>query len=107
MELRKCCNHPGLNYPPEEGYGFCFGNDIVRSSGKLWMLDRILVKVCSAGHRVLLFSTMTKLLDMLEQYLQWRTVNGGTSPLSSLPNKIPSFHSPLATSNNAKDNENN
>ena len=29
--------------------------------------------VC-AGHRVLLFSTMTKLLDLLEAYLAWRRV---------------------------------
>ena len=28
----------------------------------------------SAGHRVLLFSTMTKLLDLLEAYLSWRRV---------------------------------
>ena len=29
---------------------------------------------CGAGHRVLLFSTMTKLLDLLESYLAWRKV---------------------------------
>ena len=29
---------------------------------------------CDAGHRVLLFSTMTKLLDLLESYLAWRKV---------------------------------
>ena len=69
MELRKVCNHPLLNYPffSERTNEFS-----VRSCGKLWILDRILVKLQYTGHRVLLFSTMTKLLDILEDYLQWR-----------------------------------
>lgn len=69
MELRKACNHPLLNYP----YFSDFSKDfLVRSCGKLWILDRILVKLQRTGHRVLLFSTMTKLLDIMEEYLQWR-----------------------------------
>ena len=35
-------------------------------------MDRVLVKLRASGHRVLLFSTMTKLLDLLEDYLKWR-----------------------------------
>lgn len=69
MELRKVCNHPYLNYPPRfHGQG----DMSVRTCGKLWILDRILVKLHKTGHRVLLFSTMTRLLDILEDYLQWR-----------------------------------
>ncbi|KAL7158770.1 hypothetical protein ABFS83_02G165400 [Erythranthe nasuta] len=69
MELRKACNHPLLNYP----YFSDFSKDfLVRSCGKLWILDRILIKLQRTGHRVLLFSTMTKLLDIMEEYLQWR-----------------------------------
>lgn len=69
MELRKVCNHPYLNYPPRfHGQG----DMAVRTCGKLWILDRILVKLHKTGHRVLLFSTMTRLLDILEDYLQWR-----------------------------------
>ncbi|KAK6136285.1 hypothetical protein DH2020_029984 [Rehmannia glutinosa] len=45
---------------------------LVRSCGKLWVLDRVLIKLQRTGHRVLLFSTMTKLLDIMEEYLQWR-----------------------------------
>ncbi|CAA6662603.1 unnamed protein product [Spirodela intermedia] len=69
MELRKACNHPLLNYPYFTDYSIDF---MVRCCGKLWILDRILIKLQRAGHRVLLFSTMTKLLDILEEYLQWR-----------------------------------
>ena len=41
------------------------------------MLDRLLVKLHAGGHRVLLFSTMTKLLDLLEEYLRWRVIGEG------------------------------
>ena len=51
-----------------------FGGDLVRECGKLAALDRMLVKLHAAGHRVLLFSTMTRLLDLLELYLRNRLV---------------------------------
>ena len=38
----------------------------VRLCGKLEVLDRALVKLRAGGHRVLLFCTMTRLLDVLE-----------------------------------------
>ena len=72
MELRKLCNHPALNYPAEKGGDWRDGAALVRACGKLWVLDRLLMKLRRAGHRVLLFSTMTKLLDLLEVYLKWR-----------------------------------
>ena len=72
MELRKVCNHPALNYPTDKGGEWRTGEDLVRTCGKLWMLDRMLIKLRAAGPQVLLFSTMTKLLDLLETYLKWR-----------------------------------
>lgn len=95
MELRKTCNHPLLNYP--------YFNDVskdflVRSCGKLWILDRILIKLQRTGHRVLLFSTMTKLLDILEEYLQWRRLVyrriDGTTSLEDRESAIVDFNSP-------------
>ncbi len=78
MELRKLCNHPLLSYPPPH---WGIGSMIVRQCGKLVTLDKMLVKLKAAGHRVLLFSAMTKLLDLLEVYLQWRelpaSIGGG------------------------------
>ncbi|KAH9316496.1 hypothetical protein KI387_025123, partial [Taxus chinensis] len=81
MELRKVCNHPFLCYDFYDKYTDDY---LVRTCGKLWVLDRVLIKLHSAGHRVLLFSTMTKLLDILEDYLQWRDlmyrrIDGSTS----------------------------
>uniref|UniRef100_A0A0E0KYD8 DNA helicase n=1 Tax=Oryza punctata TaxID=4537 RepID=A0A0E0KYD8_ORYPU len=67
MQLRKCCNHPYLFV---EHYNMYQRQEIVRASGKFELLDRLLPKLQRAGHRVLLFSQMTKLLDILEVYLQ-------------------------------------
>uniref|UniRef100_A0A1J3E2P3 ATP-dependent helicase BRM n=1 Tax=Noccaea caerulescens TaxID=107243 RepID=A0A1J3E2P3_NOCCA len=95
MELRKACNHPLLNYP----YFNDFSKDfLVRSCGKLWILDRILIKLQRTGHRVLLFSTMTKLLDILEEYLQWRRLIyrriDGTTSLEDRESAIVDFNDP-------------
>lgn len=43
---------------------------MVRASGKFELLDRLLPKLRRAGHRVLLFSQMTKLMDILQAYLK-------------------------------------
>lgn len=81
MELRKLCNHTMLSYPPAH---WAVGDAIVRQCGKMVVLDRMLVKLKASGHRVLLFSTMTRLLDLLEVYLQWRELpaaaGGGKMP---------------------------
>ncbi|XP_058191289.1 ATP-dependent helicase BRM-like isoform X2 [Rhododendron vialii] len=95
MELRKTCNHPLLNYPYFNNFSKDF---LVRSCGKLWVLDRILIKLQRTGHRVLLFSTMTKLLDLLEEYLQWRRLVyrriDGTTSLEDRESAIIDFSSP-------------
>ncbi|XP_059311847.1 probable ATP-dependent DNA helicase CHR12 [Lycium ferocissimum] len=67
MQLRKCCNHPYL-FVSE--YNIYRKEEIVRASGKFELLDRLLPKLRRAGHRVLLFSQMTRLMDILEVYLQ-------------------------------------
>ncbi|CAA6658913.1 unnamed protein product [Spirodela intermedia] len=67
MQLRKCCNHPYL-FVGE--YNMWRKEEIVRASGKFELLDRLLPKLQRSGHRVLLFSQMTRLIDILEIYLQ-------------------------------------
>ncbi|KAF3457175.1 hypothetical protein FNV43_RR01832 [Rhamnella rubrinervis] len=68
MQLRKCCNHPYLFVPPN--YNYWRKVEIVRASGKFELLDRLLPKLHRAEHRVLLFSQMTKLMDILGDYLR-------------------------------------
>ena len=77
MELRKLCNHVLLSYPQLTLAGG-FTDEMVRCSGKFWVLDQMLVKLFHTKHRILLFSTMTRLLDLVEQYLQWREITGGS-----------------------------
>ncbi|KAK3027834.1 hypothetical protein RJ639_040584 [Escallonia herrerae] len=76
MELRNICNHPYLSQlHVEEVHDFLpkhYVPNIVRLCGKLEMLDRLLPKLKATDHRVLLFSTMTRLLDVMEDYLCWK-----------------------------------
>ncbi|KAH1156879.1 hypothetical protein GYH30_029611 [Glycine max] len=68
MQLRKCCNHPYLFVGDYDIHKH--KEEIVRASGKFELLDRLLPKLRRAGHRVLLFSQMTRLMDILEIYLR-------------------------------------
>lgn len=61
-----------------------WNEDIVRSSGKFELLDRLLPKLHRAGHRVLLFSQMTQVMTILGDYLrlkgfQFLRLDGSTS----------------------------
>ncbi|CAM6007180.1 unnamed protein product [Sphagnum balticum] len=76
MQLRKNCNHPdlftsqfgdSLDYPPVD--------ELVAQCGKLKLLDRLLKHLKDRGHKVLVFSQMTKVLDILEYYLGERGHN--------------------------------
>ncbi|XP_047321944.1 chromatin structure-remodeling complex protein SYD [Impatiens glandulifera] len=73
MELRNICNHPYLSQlHVEEVHDYVpkhYLPNVVRLCGKLEMLDRILPKLKATDHRVLFFSTMTRLLDIMEDYL--------------------------------------
>lgn len=68
MQLRKVCNHPYLF--TNEGYHI--NEDIIRTSGKMELMDRMLPKLKAAGHRVLMFTQMTKMMPILEDYFAFR-----------------------------------
>uniref|UniRef100_A0A670J2L5 Chromodomain helicase DNA binding protein 5 n=1 Tax=Podarcis muralis TaxID=64176 RepID=A0A670J2L5_PODMU len=76
MDLKKCCNHPYL-FPvaaveaPVLPNGSYDGSSLVKSSGKLMLLQKMLKKLRDGGHRVLIFSQMTKMLDLLEDFLEY------------------------------------
>ncbi|XP_062412778.1 chromodomain-helicase-DNA-binding protein 1-like [Sardina pilchardus] len=71
MQLRKCVDHPYL-FDGVEPEPFEMGEHLVEASGKLFLLDSILTYLCKEGHRVLLFSQMTRMLDILQDYLEYR-----------------------------------
>uniref|UniRef100_A0A665V8I2 Uncharacterized protein n=1 Tax=Echeneis naucrates TaxID=173247 RepID=A0A665V8I2_ECHNA len=75
MELKKCCNHCYLIKPPEDNELFNKAEalqQLIRSSGKLVLLDKLLVRLKERGHRVLIFSQMVRMLDILAEYLRSR-----------------------------------
>lgn len=109
MELRKCCNHPFLirgaedriiedaaesekkvfseknkNYIPPIDYAKLTGEQLVKSSGKFVLLSKLLPKLFSGGHKVLIFSQMVRVLDLLQELLQlnhyrYERLDGSTS----------------------------
>uniref|UniRef100_A0A667Z340 Chromodomain helicase DNA binding protein 3 n=1 Tax=Myripristis murdjan TaxID=586833 RepID=A0A667Z340_9TELE len=76
MDLKKCCNHPYL-FPvasmeaPKTPSGAYEGAGLTKASGKLTLLQKMLRKLKEQGHRVLVFSQMTKMLDLLEDFLDY------------------------------------
>eukprot|EP00767_Chilomastix_cuspidata_P003568 gnl/Chilomastix_cuspidata/369.p1 GENE.gnl/Chilomastix_cuspidata/369~~gnl/Chilomastix_cuspidata/369.p1 ORF type:complete len:2479 (+),score=1000.07 gnl/Chilomastix_cuspidata/369:1910-9346(+) len=81
-QLKKVCNHPYL-------FPFIRENDIpplmesrmrvedmlelmVKASAKLRLLDMLLERLKRTGHRVLIFSQMVSMLDLLAEYLEMK-----------------------------------
>jgi SWI/SNF-related matrix-associated actin-dependent regulator of chromatin subfamily A member 5 len=71
-QLRKASNHPYLFPDAETDPGEEPTDEIVTASGKMVILDRLLVKLKEKGHRVVIFSQYTRTLDILDDYLNWR-----------------------------------
>ncbi|MEJ1276414.1 helicase lymphoid specific [Cricetulus griseus] len=74
MLLRKCCNHPYLiEYPIDPvTQDFKIDEELVTNSGKFLVLDRMLPELKKRGHKVLIFSQMTSMLDILMDYCHLR-----------------------------------
>mmetsp|Transcript_11498 Transcript_11498/g.28317 ORF Transcript_11498/g.28317 Transcript_11498/m.28317 type:complete len:2097 (+) Transcript_11498:249-6539(+) len=89
-ELKKCCNHCFL-FPsgPVEAEKMIMQEDsakkdekssssdirlraVLLGSGKLALLDRLLTRLKETGHRVLIFSQMVRMLDVLSEYMLLR-----------------------------------
>lgn len=112
MELRKCCNHPYLVKGAEDrilkdaaaklegkkdadgnevaiNYGKLFEEQLVKSSGKMVLMEKLLQKLFKGGHKVLIFSQMVKVLDLLEELLKvkkyrYERLDGTTSSSARL-----------------------
>ncbi|KAG8052333.1 hypothetical protein GUJ93_ZPchr0001g32143 [Zizania palustris] len=72
MQLRKCCNHPYLFQGAEPGPPYTTGDHLIENAGKMVLLDKLLPKLKERDSRVLIFSQMTRLLDILEDYLMYK-----------------------------------
>lgn len=84
MQLRKCCNHPYLFDGAEPGPPYTTDEHLVYNSAKMVMLDKLLKRMQASGSRVLIFSQMSRVLDILEDYSVFRgykycRIDGGTA----------------------------
>jgi SNF2 family DNA or RNA helicase len=95
MELRKVCNHPFLlegvehresdrlykeftekglfdGKSPDEQQHLLNEHGYILTSGKMVLLDKLLPKLRQEGHKILIFSQMVKMLDLISEYCDFR-----------------------------------
>ena len=87
MELKKVANHPYLlpvaaEEAPLSPNGLFEVKAMIKACGKLTLMSRMMRKLKATGHRVLVFSQMTKMLDLLEDFLEgegykYERIDGG------------------------------
>ncbi|KAG8929248.1 hypothetical protein FRC00_001510 [Tulasnella sp. 408] len=74
VELKKAANHPylfdGAEVVSQDKEQTLKG--IVMNSGKMVLLDKLLARLKMDGHRVLIFSQMVRILDILSDYMSLR-----------------------------------
>jgi ATP-dependent DNA helicase len=74
--LRKCCNHPYLvEFPLDDKGDLKIDDNIITTSGKMMMLDKMLPLLLVRGHKVLIFSQMTQLMDILADYMDMKSIH--------------------------------
>ncbi|CAF1281866.1 unnamed protein product [Rotaria sordida] len=76
MELKKCSNHPYLlpagHFEAPRTPNLAYeGSALIKACGKLDLLSKMLRILKDQGHRVLIFSQMTRMLDILEDFLEY------------------------------------
>jgi len=72
MQLRKCCGHPYLFEGVEDRTLDPLGEHLVENCGKLCIMDKLMKKLKERGSRVLIFTQMTRILDILEDFMHMR-----------------------------------
>ncbi|KAJ1859524.1 ATP-dependent DNA helicase Hrp3 [Coemansia sp. RSA 1822] len=74
VELKKASNHPYLfpNAETQLDVKEDVLREMVKNSGKMMLLDKLLAKLKAGGHRVLIFSQMVRMLDILADYMALR-----------------------------------
>ncbi|KAL8063013.1 hypothetical protein ABFX02_01G000800 [Erythranthe guttata] len=72
MELRKLCCHLFMLEGVEPEDTNEFHRQLLETSGKLQLLDKMMLKLKEQGHRVLIYSQFQHMLDLLEDYCNYR-----------------------------------
>lgn len=98
MELRKVCNHPFLFKGVEDEKAPDPLEHLISAAGKMKMLDKLLVRLRRGNSRVLIFSQMTSMLDILDDFCNSKgypyfRLDGSTS-LADRDSMIKGFNDP-------------
>ena len=72
VQLRKVCNHPYLFHGIEAEDAPELGDHIIKMSGKMQVLDKLLRKAHADSSQTLIFSGFTTMLDIMEDYCRYR-----------------------------------
>jgi SWI/SNF-related matrix-associated actin-dependent regulator of chromatin subfamily A member 5 len=98
MQLRKCAGHPYLFPGVEDRTLDPLGEHLVENCGKMVLLDKLLLRLRERGHRVLLFTQMTRILDILEDYMHMRNFQycriDGNTTYEDREERIDSYNKP-------------
>jgi SWI/SNF-related matrix-associated actin-dependent regulator of chromatin subfamily A member 5 len=101
MQLRKVCNHPYMFEGVEPGPPYTTGQHLVNNCGKMILLDKLLTRLKEQKSRVLIFTQMKRVLDILEDYCMW---NGheycrldGETPHEERQQSINEYNAPNST----------
>ncbi|KAF7294468.1 hypothetical protein MKEN_01439300 [Mycena kentingensis (nom. inval.)] len=73
MQLRKVTCHPYLFDGAEPGPPYTTDEHLIDNCGKMIILDKLLKSMKEKGSRVLIFSQMSRVLDILEDYCLFRS----------------------------------
>jgi SWI/SNF-related matrix-associated actin-dependent regulator of chromatin subfamily A member 5 len=98
MQLRKVCNHPYLFEGIEDENLPMYGDHLMEMSGKMVVVDKLLKKLYKGNHRVLIFSQMTSMLNILEDYClykEWKYCRiDGDTDIEERDKQIEGFNKP-------------
>ena len=81
--------HLSHNLPDKE--------NMIHDSGKMTVLDKLLTNLKCEGHRVLVYSQMTRMIDLLEEFMAYRRYKyirlDGSSRISDRRDMVADFQS--------------
>jgi len=75
IQLRKVCNHPYLFDGQEPEDVPEFGEHLITASGKMIFVDKLMKRAREDNNQVLIFSGFTTMLDILEDFCNFRGHN--------------------------------
>ena len=103
IQLRKVCNHPYLFNGQEPEDAPELGEHLITASGKMLFLDALQKKSVKDGNQMLIFSGFTSMLDILEDFCNFRKLNycrlDGNTSLDDREKQIDEFTKPGSDKN--------